>query len=289
MDQNNFEAFTNLPALKKNAIQVCGKDFIDSLTKKGLYAKDTDFWAEVNKKLNIPDDAYESKQATEQAERERQLLEKKAKEQAEKERLLANKKEIYSKNRKDWKITVCELPESDIFGKIFIAECTKEPDLLKTTWFCKSQGEAYSRACNLTDEFEIQQESLRIFMEHYVVMKPLYLMIIYLSSGEQPNHPLNKNREKYKEIFTGVSCWNGFDFQIINALVAEGLLKLSTTKKSLIMNKKGMKFAREILKIINLDGADRLLEQREYHEEYINYISELDIMEEQEEEEEEEE
>ncbi|MBG1258014.1 hypothetical protein [Nostoc commune] len=99
------------------------------MTKKGIYAKDSEFWAEVNKKLNIPDDAYESKQAREQAECEQLLLEKKAKEQAEKERLLANKKEIHSKNRKDWKITVFELPESDIFGNKFVAECTKEPDL----------------------------------------------------------------------------------------------------------------------------------------------------------------
>ncbi|MEH2124207.1 DUF6429 family protein [Nostoc sp.] len=285
MDKNNFEAFTNLPALKKNAIQVCGQEFIDSLTKKGIYAKDSDFWEKVNNKLNIPDDAYESKQAREQAEKEQLLLEKKVKEQSEKQRLLANKKEIRSKNRKDWKITVFELPESETFGKNFIAECTKEPDLIKTTWFCKNQEEAYSRACNLADEFEVQQESLRIFMEHYAVMKDLYLMIIYLSSGDQHNSYLNNNRENYKENFTGVSCWNGFDFAIINALVAEGLLELSTTKKSMVMNKKGMKAAREVLQKINIDGVDRLLEQREYHEEYINYKSQLDIMEEQEEEE----
>ncbi|MDF5706140.1 MAG: hypothetical protein PUP90_00335 [Nostoc sp. S4] len=288
MDKNNFEAFTNLPALKKNAIQVCGQELIDSLTKKGLYAKDSQFWAEVNKKLNIPDDAYESRQAKEKAERERLLLEKKAKEQAEKQRLLANKKEIYCKNRKDWKITVCELPESDIFGKNFISECTKEPDLIQTTWFCKSQVEAYSRACNLVDEFDIQQESLRIFMEDYVVMKPLYLMLIYLSSGDQHNQYLNNSREKSKENFTSVSCWNGFEFRIIDALEAEGLLKKSDDRKSIIINKKGIKLARYILKKINIDGVDRLLEQREYHEEYINYISELDIIEEEEDEEEEE-
>ncbi|MBN3876775.1 MULTISPECIES: hypothetical protein [unclassified Nostoc] len=92
MDKNNFEAFTNLPALKKNAIQLCGQEFIDSLTQKGLYAKDSEFWEEVNKKLNICDDAYEIKQAREQAQREQLFLEKKAKEQAETQRLLTNKK-----------------------------------------------------------------------------------------------------------------------------------------------------------------------------------------------------
>ena len=285
MNKNNFEAFTNLPALKKNAIQACGQEFIDSLTKKSIHAKDSEFWEEVNNKLNIPDDAYESKQAREQAEKEQLLLEKKVKEQSEKQRLLANRKEIRTKNRKDWKITVFELPESEIFGKNFLAECTKEPNLIKTTWFCNNQEEVYSRACNLADEFEVQQESLRIFMEHYAVMKDLYLMIMYLSSGDQHNYYLNNNRENSKENFTGVSCWNGFDFDIINALLTEGLVELSSTKNKLIMNKQGMKTAREVLNKINIDGVGRLLEQREYYEEYINYKSQLDIMEEQEEEE----
>lgn len=34
----NFETVIDLPPLKKNAIQVCGKEFIDSLTAKKLYA-----------------------------------------------------------------------------------------------------------------------------------------------------------------------------------------------------------------------------------------------------------
>lgn len=122
-------------------------------------------------------------------------------------------------------------------------------------------------------------------MEHYAVIKDLYLMIIYLSNGDKHNHYLNNNREKSKENFTSVSCCNGFDFEIINGLVAEGLLELSTTKKSMTMKKKGMKAAREVLQKTNIDGVNRLLEQREYHEEYINYKSQLDIMEEQEEEE----
>ncbi|MEH2234257.1 MAG: hypothetical protein V7K71_32315 [Nostoc sp.] len=286
MDKNNFEAFTSLPALKKNAIQVCGQEFIYSLTKKGIYAKDSEFWEEVNKKLNIPDDAYESKQSRQQAEREQVLLEKKAKEQAEEERLLANKKEIRSENRKDWKITVFELPESDICGKRFVAEYTREPDLPEKTWFCNTKGDAYSQACNRVDELERREESSRFFMEHYAVMKDLYLIIIYLSSRDQHNRYLNNSRENSKENFTGVDCWNGFNFEIINALEAEGLLELSTTKKTLTMNKKAMKAAREILQKINIDGVYRLLEQRQYHEEYINYTSPLDIMEEQEEDEE---
>ncbi|MEH1858766.1 MAG: hypothetical protein V7L21_12320 [Nostoc sp.] len=287
MDKTNFEAFTNLPALKKNAIQVCGQEFIDNLTKKGIYAKDSEFWQEVNRKLNVPDDAYEIKQAREQAEREQKLLEAKIKEQAEKQRLLANKKEIHSKNRKGWKITIFKLPESDItFGKNFLAECTKEPELLQNIWFCNNKGDAYSRACSFVDEFETKEEQLSIFIEHYTVMKDLYLMIIYLSSVDQHNRYLNNSREKSQENFTGISCWNRFDFDIVNALIAEALLEFSSNKKSLIMNKKGMKAAREILQRINIDRVERLLEQREYHEEYINYTSQLDIMQEQEEDEE---
>ncbi|MEH1883857.1 hypothetical protein [Nostoc sp.] len=67
--------------------------------------------------------------------------------------------------------------------------------------------------------------------------------------------------------------------------MAEELLEFSSNKNKLIMNKQAMKAAREVLNKINIDGVDRLLEQREYHEEYINYISELDIMDEEEEEE----
>ncbi|MBH8563122.1 hypothetical protein I8748_13170 [Nostoc sp. CENA67] len=213
------------------------------------------------------------------------MLEKKAKEQAEEQRLLASKKEIFSKNRKGWKITVFQLPESNTtFSKKFLAECTKDKELLQTVWFYNTQGDAYSQACNLADNFEMQQEKFLIFLEHYTVMKPLYLMIIYLSGGDQHNCYLKTHQES-KENFTGISFWNGFDFEIINALVAEGLLELSNSRKTLIMNKTGMKLARDLLQKINLDGVDRLLEQRDYHEEYINHISELDMMEYEEEEE----
>ncbi|BAY18334.1 hypothetical protein NIES21_41800 [Anabaenopsis circularis NIES-21] len=79
MHKRNFEASTNLLALKKSAIQVCGQEFIDSLTKKGIYAKDIGFWLEVNKQLNISDDAYEVRKAEEEAKREQEMLEKRLK------------------------------------------------------------------------------------------------------------------------------------------------------------------------------------------------------------------
>ncbi|MFN6528407.1 hypothetical protein [Nostoc sp. ChiSLP03a] len=104
MDKNNFEAFTNLPAFKKNAIQVCGQEFIDSLIKKGIYAKTSEFWKEINKKLNIPDDAYESKQAREKAERKQVFLEKKLKSKR--------------KNKDCWQIKKKYLLKTEKIGKL---------------------------------------------------------------------------------------------------------------------------------------------------------------------------
>ncbi|MBD2607352.1 hypothetical protein H6G81_23185 [Scytonema hofmannii FACHB-248] len=276
----------SLPALKKNAIQLCGQDFIDSLTVKGIYAKHDELWRLVNKKLNVTDDAYEIKQAREQAEKERKLAEEKAIKQAERERLLANKKELYSKNRQGWTITVFELPESDKYGNKFVAQCTKEAELQQTTYFSNTAGDSYSQACSLVDEFEIRQDQLRLFMENYKVIKPLYLMLIYLSGWDEYNPYLVNPKNKHcKDNFVGISFWNGFNFEIVNRLEAEGLLELSTTRKTLTMTKKGMKEARDILLHINLDGVGSLLKQREYHEEYINYQSQLNILQEEQEEE----
>lgn len=278
MDKKNFEAFTNLPALKKNAIQLCGQEFINELTVKGIYAKHDEFWRIVNNKLNIPDDAYEIKQARDQEQKERKLVEEKAREQAEIERLFANKKELYSKNRQGWEITVFELSESDKYGNKFIAQCTKELDFQLTTYFTKSPGDSYSTACNLVDEFERQQEKSRHFMERYQVLKPLYLMIIYLSGGDVYNPDFGNSKKKYcKENFIGINFYNGFDFEIVKRLEAEKLLEISTTKKTVTMTIKGMREARDILLHINIEGVDVLLEQRDYHEEYINYQNQLDV------------
>ncbi|BAZ10448.1 hypothetical protein NIES4071_22640 [Calothrix sp. NIES-4071] len=284
MDKKNFEAFTNLAALKKNAIQLCGQELISSLTVKGIHAKHDEFWRFVNNKLNIPDDAYVIKLAKKQEEKERKLAEEKAREQAERERILENKKELYSKTRQEWKITVFELPESDKYGNKFIAQCTNKSELKLTTSFTKASNDCYSQACNLVDEYERRQEQSRRFMENYQVLKPLYLMIIYLSGYDEYNPYLGNIKNKCcKENFIGINFLNGFDFEIIKRLEAEKLLEISTTRKTITMNKKGMKEARDIIFNINIEGVDVLLEQREYHEEYINYQTKLEIFQEQEE------
>jgi len=267
MEKKNFEAFTNLRPLKTNAIQMCGQDFIDGLTEKGIYAKDAEFWREVNKKLNVPDDAYELKQAQEKTERELKQIEEKMKIQAEKERLLANKTELYSKDRKGWEITVFELPEPDKYGDKFVAECTKEPDLRETTCFSRSPNESYGRACNFVDEMEKRQEQLNRFIENYQVLKPLYLMLIYLSGWDEYNPYVGNTKNKRSpENFIGVTFWNGFNFEILEQLESEELLEFSTTRKTLTINKKGIKEARDILKRINLEGVEALLDQGKHHE-----------------------
>jgi hypothetical protein len=267
MEKKNFEAFTNLRPLKTNAIQLCGQDFIDGLAEKGIYAKDAEFWREVNKKLNIPDDVSELKQAQEKAEGERKQIEEKAKIQAERERLLANKKELYSKDKQGWKITVFELLESDKHGNKFVAECTKEAELRDTTCFSKSPGESYSRACSFIDEFEKRQDKFKRFIENYQVLKPLYLMLIYLSGWDEYNPYMGNTKNQHsQENFIGVKFWNGFNFEILKQLEAEELLEFSTSRKTLTINKKGIKEARDILKRINLEGVEALLEQRKNHE-----------------------
>lgn len=262
MDKKNFEAFTNLPALKKNAVQLCGQEFIDSLTVKGIYAKNDNFWRFVNNKLNVPDDAYETKQAMEQEEEERKVAEEKAKEQEEKEILLANKKELYSKDRQGWTITVFELLKADKYGNKFVAQCILEAELQQTT-FTKTPGESYGRACSIVDKIEISKEESRDFMEKYQILKPLYLMTIYISGWDEYNPYFGDSTNRYcKESFLGIRFWKGFDFEIIQRLEAEGLLENSTNKnKTLIMTKKGMKLAREILQNINLDGVEVLLKK----------------------------
>ncbi len=282
MHKENFEAHTNLKPLKKNAVQLCGAEFVNSLTTKGIYAKNDEFWQEINKNQNIPDNAYYQKKVREQAKREAILAEEKAREKAETENLLANKTEIFTKDRNGWKITVFELPATDKYGNKFVAECTKEPDLKETTCFSKSKGDAYSQACNIVDKFEKEQQELIRFSEHYIVLKPLYLMLIYLSGSDRYDPYLEKYKGKRcRENFIGINSWNGFDFEIINYLESEGLLQLSATRRSLTMTKKGMKVAIDSLKNINLEGLKTLLEEREYHEDYIHYQSDLDILPEQ--------
>jgi len=286
MEKKNFKAFTNLNPLKKNAIQLCGQEFVDSLTANGIYAKDDKFWIEVNRKSNIPDNAYDQRKIRDKVKMEQALAEEIARDKAEMERLLSNKKELYSKNRSDWTIVVFEMLGTDKYGNKFVTECTKSSGYKLTTQLSMTSKEAYSRACSLVDENEKQSQQVRSFIEYYQVLKPLYLMLIYLSGWDEYNPYLGSRPKKCGiENFIGVGFYSGFDYNIIDHLEKEGLIELSTTRKTLILSKKGMQVARDVLKTINIDGVERLLEQRNYHEDYINYKSQLDLILEQSEEE----
>jgi len=135
--------------------------------------------------------------------------------------------------------------------------------------------EAYGRACNLINEHEKQLQQYKSFIEHYQVLKPLYLMIIYLSGWDKDYDYLKSRQKKCgRENFIGIGFYNGFDYDIIAQLEKEELIERSSTRNSLILFKKGMQVARDMLKTINIDGVERLLEQKNYHEDYINYKSE---------------
>jgi len=99
-------------------------------------------------------------------------------------------------------------------------------------------------------------------------------MLIYLSGWDKYNPYLENYQEKpCKENFIGVGFYSGFDYDIIAQLEKEELLKRSSTGQSVILSTKGMQLARDMLKLINMDGVEKLLEQRNYHEDYINYKS----------------
>lgn len=253
--RNNFEAHTNLRALKDNAIKLCGKELCEDIKKQGISANTDKFWEIINKHLGIPNNAYEKKQTQEEA-----------KKQVEQERLLAKKSKVYSKTRKDWEISIYELPHSEIFGKVFISECTRQTGIQLSTeissYSPKSSQEAYSVACSKIDKYEDNEKRL----ERYKLLKPFYLMLLYLS-GWDKHSDCHK-----KENFIGVEFWNGLDYDILNQLETEDLIAFSSTKKTLYLNKKAMKEARETLSQVNLDGINQLLEQRDHHEEYISYL-----------------
>lgn len=143
MWKKNFEAATNLSALKKNAVQLCGQEFVSELNRQGLNAKDDEFWQRVNTKLNIPTDAHVSRQRREREERERQEREKLECEANEKRRLLENKKQVKKKLYKDWEIAVYKLPDSEMLGKNFIGIAKKESTQIEEdTGFCDTRDRA---------------------------------------------------------------------------------------------------------------------------------------------------
>jgi Domain of unknown function (DUF6429) len=122
------------------------------------------------------------------------------------------------------------------------------------------------------------------------LLKSLYLMLLYVSGGDEHNpflanpYPERPNSRVWhsKETFVNLHCWIGLDFGILNSLEEAGFLeqpqKGRRKQRTYVqLNKKGMKHAREILEKINLSGAKEALMARSHHEEYINHKSRIDL------------
>jgi hypothetical protein len=289
MWKRNFEATTNLTALKKHAVQSCGQDFITELTRQKLHAKDDEFWQAVNNKLNIPADAYIARQKREGSERERQEQERIEREATETRRLLEGKKQVRKQTRNDWEIAAYELPDSELFGKKFIGVAKKEfSQIEENTGFCDTLDRAYSSAYGLSDSLDHQEQREIEFQRRYRVLKPLYLAAIYLTAslgdefvgnyGERSPREPEARQQFYLEHFVGVNSYKGFDFNILDRLGKEGMLKYSTTGKSLTINKAAIRQAIEAAQQMNIPGMEELLSDKAIHLECLDYKSRYERM-----------
>jgi hypothetical protein len=277
-NKKNFQAVTNLQPIKKNATQVCGQEFIDTLTARHIYAKDDNFWLEVNRYLNIPNNAYEQMLIAKQEELKIHEAKLEAERYSEIMRLLENKRLLYEKTRQSWTIKLFESPESKMFGKYF-AEATNLDSPPLTTSFCDTVHKAEQNIFSLIDQFDSKNEKELLFIKYYQVLKPIYLMFLYLSGWDA-----HFEKERCKETFTGVRSWIGLQWNILDRLEKEGLLEQPqrqspNPKKTtyIELTKNGMKEARENLQNINLEGVDALLSERTYHEEYIKHKTNIDL------------
>lgn len=278
--RNNFETVTKLTAFKKNAVQLCGKEFINTLTKRNLHFKDNEFWYEVNQKLGIPNDAYEQMLIKQQEEKERIQEEKEriqAEQKAERDRLMENKILISERITKEhWNVKLFETFESTSGKKYYFAEVIKLDETLTTieiltTDFFDKKQKALNQADYLIDKFE--QEQIRL--HNAEVLKSIYLMYLYLSGDDVYSD--DPEKPDSKETFRGIESWVKSPWKILAKLDEEGLIKqpqrVGNHKKEvtyIAFTKEGMQAAREALQKVNLEGLDILLKDREYHEEYFS-------------------
>jgi hypothetical protein len=289
MWKRNFEAATNLTALKKSAVQSCGQEFITELNRQGLHAKDDEFWQAVNNKLNIPANAHTARQQREGEERERQEQERIEREATEKHRLLEGKKQVRKQTRNDWEIAAYELPDSELFGKKFIGVAKKESSQIEeNTGFYDTLDRAYSSAYGLADSLDCQEQREIEFQRRYRVLKPLYLAAIYLTAslgdefignyGERSPREPEAKQQFYLEHFVGVNSYKGFDSSILGQLEKEGMLKYSTTGRSLTINKAAVRQAIEAAQQMNIPGMEELLNDKAIHLECLDYQNRYEQM-----------
>lgn len=287
--RKNFEAYTNLETRKKNAIKLCDQEFIKSLTKQKIYAQDDEFWIEVNKHLNIPDDYYEQKLIKQEEEQKR----KRQEEKTEEKRLMDNRKLVKEDNRlrDDWSIKVFQLCESKILKDLsqkYLAEGTLIGDdrPLFISDFSDTLYQARDKIVSKIDQYYEQQEEESAFLKRYKVLKQIYLMFLYVSGWDNHSEPFDPYEEPDSaENFLGRRSWIHLDFSILDKLKEEGLLKQpqregNNPKKTTYVDltPKGLKLTRELLKNIDLEEVDKLLEDWKYHEYYLGYQNYLDSL-----------
>lgn len=201
--------------------------------------------------------------------------------------MLANKKQVIKKTRNDWQITVYELPNSEIFGTKFIATAKKESTQIEQdTGFCDTRDRAYSMACGLADSSDRQEQQEINFQRRYRVLKPLYLLAIYLFSWDEfvgnngersPRDPEDRQRF-YLEHFVGVRSYKGFDFDILDRLKEEGLLESIPANKTLTINKAAIRLAIEAAQQMNIPGMEELLRDKDVHFKCLDYKNRYERM-----------
>ncbi|OKH17123.1 DUF6429 family protein [[Limnothrix rosea] IAM M-220] len=271
----DFKKFTGYNATKYKAIELCGKEFIDGLIAQKIFAKDDQFWILVCEKLEIPD-------MKEKEERERKLAEERR--EQEKKRLL-NQKTIHCiRERKGWEISIFEMPESDIFSDKYCAVALKDGDFINHTsnpyYWGESWNVSYDRLCSLIDVKERSKASQIERDTQTKLMQQLYLIILYIS-GWDIHHTFN-DEEPNKQNFYSIQSWISMDFGTLDLLEEKGLVDQPQTKGKhyrkrtyVEVTKEGIRKARQLLRELDFDGMQELLQKTAYHEEYIEDTSDF--------------
>ncbi|ACB50944.1 hypothetical protein cce_1594 [Crocosphaera subtropica ATCC 51142] len=245
--------------------------------------------------MNIPDDYYEQKQIQEQEEQKRKYQEQENEEQKlmKKKKLIKEDTEI----RDNWSIKVFQLPESKILTNLsqkYLAKGTliddDKPSFISD--YSEQFYQARDKIVSKIDQYYDQQEKELLELKEYKVFRQIYMIFLYLSGWDEYldcKHFEESEKMKCKENFIGVKSWIDLKFSILDKLQEEGLLEQpqrqdNNRKKTTYvkLTKKGIRMTRDLLKNLDLEGVDELLEDREYHEEYLNYKTSIDLRREQE-------
>ncbi|MEB3281665.1 MAG: DUF6429 family protein [Lyngbya sp.] len=248
--KRDFEAATNRKATRENAIQECGFKFIHKLNCYGISVNYQEFWQAVNKQLNIPDGLYLKKKEDYRIQ------------------LLTNAKVVSTQKKNQWEITVFELQTPDEYGNKFVAECTKDSETRELTAVSKTKSAAHSRGYNLVYELEKREKHLK----RCKILQSVYLIFLYLSSSDEyfdDCEDINDIEKLWR-----ITSWINLDFEILDQLENEELLtKPQQGKKKITyisLTPEGVQKSIELLKQINLEGLQELLEEQKHHTKWVD-------------------